>query len=67
MREPIPTPDAQELEPREAVQVMREHFEWADEPTQPMALEATPEDEFYAKLRRAGFVIEQTDVWDGRA
>lgn len=63
----IPVPDAQELEPREAVCVMREHFGWSDEPTQPMALEVTPEDEFRERLRRAGLATVQVDVWEGRS
>jgi len=67
MHESIPVPDAQELEPREAVQVMREHFGWSDETTKPMALKVTPEDEFRERLRRAGLATVQVDVWEGRA
>lgn len=67
MREQIPVADAQELEPREAVEAMREHFNWSDEPTAPMELVMTPEDEFRERLRRAGLATVQVDVWEGRA
>ena len=50
----LPAPDVTELDGREAYEVMVEHFDWPDLPTDPLPLDALPP-----------FELEPTerDVW----